>query len=69
MVGGGLIGAIVGFVIGFIEGGMGYSAQTVAISTSSVGWLVGLAWGLVVVRMALLKTYSDFRLVLAPKSN
>ena len=29
--------------------------------------LVGLAWGLVVVRMALKKKYIDFRLILVPK--
>jgi hypothetical protein len=68
-VGGGLIGAAVGFVIGFIQGVMGYSRAAVIISTGIAGWMVGVAWTLVVVRMALLKVYSDFRLALVPKSN
>jgi hypothetical protein len=66
--GGALFGAVVGAVIGFIEGVMGYSMQTISVSTTIAGWVVGVAWGLVVVRMALLKVYSDFRLALVPKS-
>jgi hypothetical protein len=68
-VGGALIGAVVGFVIGFIEAVMGYSRATITVHTGIAGWMVGMAWSLVVVRMALRKTYSDFQLLLVTKSN
>ncbi len=48
---------------------MGYSMQTIGVSTTIAVWVLGVAWGLVVVRMALLKVYSDFRLALFPKSS
>jgi hypothetical protein len=66
MLGGLLIGVILGFIIGFIEGLIGLSLQTISISGAVAGWLGGLPWGLVVVRMALRKRYNDFRLALAP---
>ena len=56
-----------GAVIGFIEGVMGYSMETIQVSTTIAGFIVAVAWALVVVRMALLKPYSDFRLALVPK--
>jgi len=44
-----------------------------AISTDwfagAIGLLVGLIWGLVVVRMALKKQYGDFRVALIPKDS
>jgi hypothetical protein len=54
-------------VIGFIEGAIGLSSQTISISSFIASLPVGLAWGLVVVRMALKKKYIDFRLILVPK--
>jgi hypothetical protein len=66
--GGFILGAVLGAVIGFIEGAIGLSGRTITISGTVAGWFAGLAWGLVVVRMALRKKYADFRLALVPNT-
>jgi hypothetical protein len=58
-----LLGAIAGFVIGFIMGAAGL-VQYVKIVTSIAGLVVGLFWWVFVIKMALQKHYSDFRIVL-----
>jgi hypothetical protein len=69
-----VFGAVIGAVIGLVNG--------VAISASgarvvpdqvrgaiffTVGWIAGVGWGFFVLRMALQKTYADFRIVLVPR--
>lgn len=65
-----LIGAAVGFVIGVagtIAASMfGFPVEPVRQVSSVAGGIVGLGWGLVVVRMALEKRYKDFRIALVP---
>jgi hypothetical protein len=67
---GAVIGGVVGFIIGFIDALMGVprdvSLSIIRISGAIVGSLVGLVWTCVVVRMALRKQFSDFRLALVP---
>lgn len=64
--GGAVFGAIAGGLIGLMEGMSGMSDQTIIFSGRTAGMVVSLAWGLVVVRMALAKKYIDFRLALIP---
>ncbi len=45
---------------------MGLSEQVITACSSIVGALVSMAWGFVVVRMALTKKYHDFRLAMLP---
>ena len=59
---GGVLGAVIGIVWFAFEG----SQQTLQIVTTILGGLVGLAWGFVVLRMALRKKYSGFRIALVP---
>jgi hypothetical protein len=61
-----LIGAVVGFIIGFIGALAHVSQETITLLSSIAGALVGLAWAIMVVRMALRKRYGEFRLALVP---
>jgi hypothetical protein len=68
LLGGVVLGALAGFLIGF--GGVNFGAwtvQTITAVASGAGYLVGLVWALIVVRMALKKRYSEFRLALLPQ--
>jgi hypothetical protein len=67
--GGLVLGAIIGGIIGFIEGAMGLSLRTIAISSQLPGAIVGIIWSLAVVHMALRKKYIDFRLALVAHSS
>jgi len=69
LLGGTLLGAAIGFIIGFIGALIGWPRQSTVLFSTIAGALVSVAWGLVVVRMALRKRYMDFRLVLAPHSS
>jgi hypothetical protein len=64
--GGVLLGAVVGFIEGFTGGMLGASPQSITVVTSISGGVVGLAWIILVVRMALRKHYGDFRIALVP---
>ncbi|MBX9844794.1 MAG: hypothetical protein K2Z80_23595 [Xanthobacteraceae bacterium] len=65
MLGSILLGAVAGFIVGFGAGILKIPFDP--IYTGVLGAIIGLAWILVVVRMALRKHYQDFRIVLAPR--
>lgn len=73
-IGGALLGALIGFVIGFVIGIVSAAMHVpqdqarsiVLIVTSITGLLFGLTWSCLVVRRALRKQFSDFRLALVP---
>jgi hypothetical protein len=67
LVGAMLLGAAFGFLIGFVGALAGLPQDKITTLSSIVGGIIGLVWGFVVVRMALKKQYSDFRLVLVPR--
>jgi hypothetical protein len=64
MVGGWIIALVLGFLIGEAGARAGIDFEPVAAFATIVAWLAALAWGFVVVRMALRKRYGEFRLVL-----
>jgi hypothetical protein len=66
--GGVLLGGVVGFIEGFIGGMLGASPQSITLVTSISGGVVGFAWFIMVVRMALRKHYGDFRIALVPNT-
>jgi hypothetical protein len=43
--------------------------ETALFITALIAWLVSICWGLIVVRAALRKKYTEFRIVLAPHSS
>jgi hypothetical protein len=63
-------GGVLGFIIGFIASVTGVprdmSLSIIRSVAAIVGGLLGLVWTCVVVRMALRKEFSDFRLALVP---
>jgi hypothetical protein len=68
LIGAVLLGAIIGAVFGFIIGVLGLSHQIIAVGSPIIGAIVGSIWAVLVMRMALRKHYSDFRIVLVPRS-
>jgi hypothetical protein len=60
------IGFVVGFIMGAVMGAAGVPLQTIQSVSGIVGLFIGLAWGIVVTRMALQKKYKGFRLALVP---
>src|SRR5262245_3455450 len=62
-----VIGAAVGFVIGLAGFAAGISLQAVNNISTVAGAAVGLLWAIVVVRMALKKSYREFRVALIPR--
>jgi len=68
LLGGWIIAFALGFLIGEAGAALGFAFQPVAVVATVLAWLAGLAWGLVVVRMALQKRYGDFRLALVKNS-
>ena len=68
MIGGWIIALILGFLIGELGAILGFAFQPVALVATVVAWLAALAWGFVVVRMALKKRYKEFRLALVKRS-
>ena len=63
-----IIAVVLAFLIGEAGGRLGVDFPTVAAVATVLSWLAGLAWGLVVVKMALKKNYQDFRMALLKKS-
>jgi len=59
-----LFGYVAGFVWGFVAAAAGLIGDAIVIGGGISGLLVGLAWGVIVVRMALRKNYRQFRLAL-----
>ena len=41
---------------------IGDGSETLSVVAAVIVWVLSIVWGVVVVRMALRKTYSDFRL-------
>ena len=66
VLGGLLLGGVAGFVVGFICGLARVPEETTGLVTSIQGAFIGLAWTVVVARMALRKRYGEFRLALIP---
>ena len=65
---GGLAGMVAGGVVGGILGAMGAPLQTISTVGGWLGILIGIPVGIWVVRSALRKSWSDFRIVLIPVS-
>jgi hypothetical protein len=63
---GALMGAVLGAFLGVAWYALHWSPQNLQMVTSIAGGLIGLAWGFVVLRMALRKNYSGFRIALIP---
>ena len=66
MVGALVFGFIVGFVIGFVGSLSGFRADQYNVVIFGFSFIFGVVWSVIVVRMALKKRYSDFRIVLVP---
>jgi len=66
--GGWIMALIIGFVAGEIGARLGLAFQPVALFATVLAWLAALAWGFVVLRMALKKHYKEFRLALVKNS-
>jgi hypothetical protein len=64
LVGAVICGGIAGGLVGFFGAMAGYPVATLQPYFGPAGLLVGVAWGYVVVRSALRKTYQGFRLAL-----
>ncbi|MGH6767636.1 MAG: hypothetical protein ACRECO_01300 [Xanthobacteraceae bacterium] len=67
MLGAVVLGAIVGGIFGFIVAMAGGSPQLIGAVSPFLGMIVGLVWVIAVVRMALRKKYSGFRIALVPR--
>ena len=64
-----LISLVVGFIIGLVGRLLlGYPQEQTALLAGLAGALVGIAWSLVVMRMALKNVYSEFRVMLVPNA-
>ena len=63
---GALMGGMLGVVIGAVWYALQLSPENMQMVAKIAGGLVGLAWGFVVLRMALRKNYSGFRIALVP---
>jgi uncharacterized protein (DUF697 family) len=67
--GGFLLGAIVGFLIGVVMTAQGSPLKLIQLVTGIAGGIVGLIWWIAVLRMALKKQYSDFRIALIARKS
>jgi hypothetical protein len=68
LLGGWILAVALAFVLGEIGGRLDLDFPTVALVATALSWLAGLAWGLLVVKMALKKNYKNFRLALVQRS-
>ena len=59
-------GAAIGVVVAIIGLILHWPPVTRTVVIFAIGTLVGLAWRVVAVRMALTKRYADFRLTISP---
>ena len=57
-----IIGGAVGYVVGLALNSIGAGQDIIKLVSTLVGIVVYLLWGLVIVRMAINKQYSDFDL-------
>lgn len=55
-----VIGGIVGYVVGLALNSIGVAEDIVKAISTLIGLAVYLLWGMVIVRMAINKKYSDF---------
>lgn len=60
------LGFAAGFVLGFVMAIMGVAQESITLVGGTAGAGIGLLWGIFVVKMALKKRYSGFRLMLVP---
>jgi hypothetical protein len=60
------MGGLLGVVIGVVWYALHWSPQNLQVVSGIAGGMIGLAWGFVVLRMALRKHYSGFRIALVP---
>lgn len=63
---GALMGASVGFLIGLVCFAFSWSPEYLQAVTATLGSVVGLVWGFIVLRMAFRKHYKGFRIALVP---
>jgi hypothetical protein len=68
LVGGWILAIIIAFFIGEAGGRLQIPFPVVAAVGTALAWTAGLSWGFFVVKMALEKTYKEFRLALVKKS-
>jgi len=66
--GGVIMAFALAFFIGELGGRLGLPFQTVQLIGTLIAWLAILAWGIVVVRMAIEKKYGEFRLAFISKN-
>ncbi|HTT47497.1 MAG TPA: hypothetical protein VMG39_05765 [Pseudolabrys sp.] len=62
-----VFGFAIGAAIGFFVAILGLPREIITIASPLLGAVIGILWGVMVMRMALRKLYSDFRIVLVPR--
>jgi hypothetical protein len=67
-VGGFVFAFIVGFIAGFLNAVLGKPLEG-GVLGAVLGWVASMIWSTFVIRMALKKHYSDFKIVLVPNPN
>ena len=65
--GGAVLGAAAGFVTGVIMGIAGLPSERIKLVAGIAGGIAGLAWFVVVCKMALEKQYGEFRIALVAR--
>jgi hypothetical protein len=68
VVGGALLGGLVGGIFGFAVAILKLPPEVIVTYSPLLGAAVALPWIILVVRMALRKKYSDFRIALVPRT-
>jgi hypothetical protein len=68
LLGGWILAVALAFLITVASDWLGLNFPTLAAITTALSSVAGLAWGLLVVKMALKKHYKEFRLALVKKS-
>ena len=66
VIGAAILGGVIGFIIGFVGALLGLPSSAIGLTASLSGGVIGIVWMIIVVRMALRKQYSEFRLALVP---
>ena len=64
-----VFGAIIGFVFGFVVAFTGLPRGLITTVSPILGAIIAIFWAMLVVRMALRKTYSDFQIMLVPRDS
>ena len=65
ILGGMAIGFVAGAIVGVLASAMGHPEKGASLG-GIVGFIIGIPWALVVLRMALVKKYKSFRIALVP---